>query len=180
MACVEECNRPEEQFRPDLPLYQLPSKRSVKRRMTGAIAPPAKRPCTGKASAPKRKHETEDKPQPKKQKDKMANKKTDQSSCDDCFIVDWPQHTVVTERFRFNPLDVTGQQQGCKMLKLNYHNKNVVSVGGPDVPLTEPERSTLVDIVGDGSCMFQSNVCGHYRQPASACYYQTCHCETSM
>ena len=93
-ACLEECNRLREQFRPDLPLYQLPSKRSVKRRMTGAIAPPAKRPCTGKASAPKRKHETEDKPQPKKQKiaDKMANKKTDQSSCDDCFIIYWPQH----------------------------------------------------------------------------------------
>ena len=45
-ACVEECNRLREQFRPDLSLYQLPSKRSVKRRMTGAITPPAKRPCT--------------------------------------------------------------------------------------------------------------------------------------
>ena len=96
--------------------------------------------------------------------------KTDQSSCDDCFIVDWPQHTVVRERFPFNPLDVTGQQRGCKWLKLNYHNKNVVSVGGPDVPLTDGEWVMYV----------QSNICGLYRQPALACYYQTCHCETSM
>ena len=166
-ACVEECNRLREQFRPDLPLYQLPSKRL---RMTGAITPPAKRPCTDKASA---KHETEDKPQTKKPKiadkiaDKMANEQTDQSSCDDCFIVDWPQHTVVRERFPFNPLDVTGQKRGCKMLKLNYHHKNVVSVGGPDVPLTEPDRSTLVDTVGDGSCMFRAMsvvITGNQRQ----------------
>ena len=76
-ACVKECNRLREQFRLDLALYQLPSKRSVKRRMTGAITHPAKRPCTGKCSTPKRKHDTEE-----------QNEQSDQSSCDDCFIVD--------------------------------------------------------------------------------------------
>ena len=49
------------------------------------------------------------------------------------------------------PLDFAGQQRASY-----YHNKNVVSVGGPDVPLTEPNRSTLVDTVGDGSCMFRA------------------------
>ena len=33
--CVEEVNRLRQNFRPDLPCYQLPPKKSVKRKMTG-------------------------------------------------------------------------------------------------------------------------------------------------
>ena len=41
--CLEQCNQLREQFRPDLPLYQLPSKKILKRKLSGAIAPPVKR-----------------------------------------------------------------------------------------------------------------------------------------
>ena len=172
--CVEECNRLRQQFRHDLPLYELPAKRSTKRKMTGCIAPPSKRQCTGKPSAPKRGVKrnagtTEDQPLAKKHKttEKKSSIQEDQSSQDDCFMVEGPQHVIVRQTFPFYPLDMAGQQQACNLLKINYHKKNVVSAGGLDIPLAAPDRSTLVDTVGDGSCMFRAMsviITGNQRQ----------------
>ena len=82
--------------------------------------------------------------------------KTIDTKLSDCYIVDQPQNQFVRQAFFFNPLDDAAQQMCCNLLRLNYHNKNIVSAGGPHIPLTAPDRSTLVDTVGDGSCMFRA------------------------
>ena len=42
--CIEEVNRLRQNFRPDLPCYQLPPKKGVKRKMTGvSTVPPVKK-----------------------------------------------------------------------------------------------------------------------------------------
>ena len=38
--CIEEVNRLRQHFRPDLPCYQLPPKKGVKRKMTGVSTEP--------------------------------------------------------------------------------------------------------------------------------------------
>ena len=164
-TCVQECNRLRQQCRPDLPQYQLPPARSVKRKISASVAPQAKRPCRTNScpttcSTKRGPCGSECHPPPKVQK-------TIDTQSSDCFIVDRPQNQIVRQAFFFYPLDDAAQQSCCNLLRLNYHNKNIVSAGGPHIPLTAPDRSTLVDTVGDGSCMFRAMsaiITGNQRQ----------------
>ena len=58
------------------------------------------------------------------------------------------------------------QKSVCSLLKINHH-RNIVSAGGPDIALTQPDLTTLVDTKGDGACMFRAMsviITGYQRQ----------------
>ena len=99
-TCVQECNRLRQQFRPDLPQYQLPPARSVKRKMSASVAPQAKRPCRTNpcptTCTTKRKLSgSECQPPPKVPK-------TIDTKLSDCYTVDQPQNQFVRQAFFFN------------------------------------------------------------------------------
>ena len=80
--CIEEVNRLRQNFRPDLPCYQLPPKKGVKRMMTGvSTVPPVKKQKCDSSSQKKRKcNDLSDCPPAKRQK---TSQSTDNSSIGD-------------------------------------------------------------------------------------------------
>ena len=58
----------------------------------------------------------------------------------------------------FHPVDEQWQRNVCAMMGLLFHGKNRVRPGGPNVPLTPPDRRTCTvkHISGDGNCLFRS------------------------
>ena len=44
----------------------------------------------------------------------------------------------------------------CTRMGLQFHSKNRVRPGGPNVSLTPPDMRTIKHIMGDGNCLFRS------------------------
>ena len=58
--------------------------------------------------------------------------------------------------FRYHPVDEDWQHNTCASMGLQFHRKTSVRRGGPDVPPTAPDLSTIKRIPGDGNCLFRS------------------------
>ncbi len=180
--CVEECNRLRHLFRPDLPLYNLPvGIKARKRKLAGNVCPPRKKLCSSKTAAPLKRKAclSKELPPPKKpctgdsrvhsHETAIANVNVCSSTVDIfktgagkpmqqkcCYSDIVLQEVSNRTTFPFYPLDQENQLSICRLLGLNYHNKNIMTSGGLDVSLTAPNHSTLVNTVGDGSCMFRA------------------------
>ena len=154
--CIEEVNRLRQKFRPDLPCYQLPPKKGVKRKMTGvSTVPPVKKQKCDPSSQKKRKcSDLSDCPPAKRQK---TSQSTDSSSIGDTRD---PRDINPRESgvwgFPYYPLDVATQKSACELLNLRYRQPNRVVPGGPNIPLKRPDLKTLRNTVGDGSCLFRA------------------------
>ena len=154
--CIEEVNRLRQNFRPDLPCYQLPPKKGVKRKMTRvSTVPPVKKQKCDSSSQKKRKcSDLSDCPPAKRQK---TSQSTDSSSIEDTRDprdID-PRQSGVWG-FPYYPLDVAAQKSACDLLNLRYRQPNKIAPGGPSIPLKRPDLKTLRNTVGDGNCLFRA------------------------
>jgi len=126
------------------------TKKTKKGTLTSKKAPPKKLP---KPLQPKK--QPPPKKVPKKRKragsdDEQPHKKS--HSGDDIIEA----HNLPSLRYKFYPVDEQWQRDKCDFLGLQFHCKNGVSPGGPDVPLTPPDQRAIKHIVLDGNCFFRS------------------------
>ena len=59
-------------------------------------------------------------------------------------------------QLKFHPVSEQWQQNICAGMGLQFHGKNRVRPGGPNVSLTPPDMRTIKRIMGDGNCLFRS------------------------
>ena len=128
VSSLEEVNRLRKTHRPDLSLYQIPRVSKRKRKLTGV-----------------------DKSVPQATK-KARHNPISQQDNNDCVIT----HTeaAAASPLNFHSVDVQWQQSACQQLGLQHTAQPRLRAGGPNVPLTRPDRRSLRHIQGDGNCFF--------------------------
>ena len=153
-TCVEEVNRLRQKYRLDLPTYDLPAKKSGKRKMTGIVnhVPPKKLrveetvSLTDQQTDTPAKHPKNDPPQSKHAgQSKRNSKKSEQlikSSNRD--PRDFDPRTNGTWNFTYNPVGEATQRHDCQLLNLTYKHGNRVTPGSPDTP---SQHQTCTDCV---------------------------------
>ena len=57
---------------------------------------------------------------------------------------------------KFHPVTEQWQRNICAQIGLEFHGKNRVRPGGPNVSLTPPDMRTVKHIMADGNCLFRS------------------------
>ena len=189
---VEEVNRLRQKYRLDLPTYDLPAKKSEKRKMTGTVdhVPPkklrveetvskgVKRKLTDQQTDTPAKHPKNGPPQSKHAgQSKRNSKKSEQlikSSNRD--PRDFDPRTNGTWNFRYNPVGEAAQRHDCQLLNLTYRHGNRVTPGSPNTPLTAPDMHRLHDTKADGNCGILCAVNWHR---ASSQKSQANHCPAS-
>ena len=146
-SSICEVNRLRKKFRKDLPQYLIPSqpKRGTKRRLASdadnmvskakkMLKLPAKQICDRK-------------------------RKNLDSQHDNCKRVcnhpDYEPSRLGVWPYSYNPVNSYWQQGACSMIGLRFVCSNGAAPGAPNVPLRQPNMTTLLDVAGDGNCLFR-------------------------
>ena len=130
VSSLQEVNRLRKTHRPDLSLYQIPRVSKRKRKLTGV-----------------------DQSVPQATKKARHNPIPEQDN-NDCVIT----HTeaAAVSPLNFHSVDVQWQQSACQQLGLQHTAQPRLRAGGPNVPLTHPDRRSLRHIQGDGNCLLRA------------------------
>ena len=142
-TCLKEVNRLRQTFRQDLPLYDIPS-RASKRALTATTEHNCPRPKRIKqdphaSSTTKRKRENS----------VEGVKPAKQMHCG-------RDSEPGVSPLKFHPVSEQWQRNVCARMGLQFHGKNRVRPGGPNVSLTPPDMRTVKHIMADGNCLFRS------------------------
>ena len=152
-----------QKYRLELHTYDLPAKKSGKRKMTGTVdhVPPkkleveetisksVKRKLTDQQTDTPAKHPKNGPPQSKHAGQSKRNSKR-------------PEQLIKSSNrdpswnFTYNPVGEAAQRHDCQWLNLTYRHGNRVTPGSPDTPLTAPDMHRLHDTKADGNCLFRA------------------------
>ena len=101
--------------------------------------------------------------QKKSKQDQHTPSKTNKkkSHADEGYKQTKPVHTsepteIQGSPLKFHPVDEHWQQTACGIMGLQFHGKNRIRPGGPNIPLTAPDMHTVKHIKGDGNCLFRA------------------------
>ena len=172
---LNEVNRLRKTYRPDLPLYTVPSEpktivKKSKRKLTGSLdkvslPPPAKkRKVVGQmkgenVAAPTKptkvgssdsKGKAPDASSKGIKKSMPPKRKLKRGTR----VYIKTQYPLKDSHYRYNPVTPDWQQQACRQLGLQYICDNGCRPGGPNVALKNPK--TIETIQGDGNCWFRA------------------------
>ena len=94
-------------------------------------------------------------------KQKCTVKNISGSKSDDISEVQMDPHVYDPRKdgvwpFQFHSVDQQWQRNACSTLGIDFIQPNGLSPGGPTVPLTRPDPKDIVQISGDGNCMFRA------------------------
>ena len=178
--CLQEINRLRQTYRPDLPLYTVPSiqsslKKNTRAKLTAALLsdpPPPKQSDAVSAGKRKKADKSQDLPPSKKKRAHVdvhvvsavsSGKKRKAIVTED----DGNLPTVKKRRprrrradtrppvqswYRYNPVSVDWQRWASQQLELHFVCDNRTTPGGPDVRLNHP--ASMRRVSGDGNCLF--------------------------
>ena len=137
VKCLKEVNRLRQEYRTDLPLYDVSVSSAATKRKLRALSdtnePPAKRQHTTKEagiSVVGRQH-----PPPTKLQSTQVR-----------------EHYI--SPFKFHSVNEQWQRDACVLLGLNFEGSNAMEKGGACTPLSSPQK--IKPIQGDGNCMFRA------------------------
>ena len=137
VKCLKEVNRLRQEYRTDLPLYDVSVSSTATKRKLRALSdtnePPAKRQHTTKEagiSVVGRQH-----PRPTKLQSTQVH-----------------EHNISS--FKFHSVNEQWQRDACVLLGLNFEGSNAVEKVGACTPLSSPQK--IKPIQGDGNCMFRA------------------------
>ncbi len=150
--CLREVNRLRQTYRTDLPLYELPvePRASSKPKRTGSVQPnqPEAKKRKGNLDTPSKALPTKRK-RPGEIGDEKAAKTTRSGN-------DFEPRLQTVCPLRFYPGDEKWQRNTCAIMGLQFHGKNKVRPGSPNVALKRPGLRTVKRIKPDGNCLFRS------------------------
>ena len=143
-TCLKEVKRLRQTFRKDLPLYDNPHRTSASTKYTLTDYCTPKRIkqdpnvlCTTHSAKQKRPNSVEGE---NSAKGMRCGSDSDPG----------------VSPLKFHPVSEQWQQNVCARMGLQFHGKNRVRPGGPNVNLTPPDKRTVKHIKGDGNCLFRS------------------------
>ena len=175
---LHEVNRLRKTYRPDLPLYTVPSEpkptvKKAKRKLTGSLGankslPPSakkrkvvvaqgKMKTTDAISRPSKAAKAPAKVQPKdtaKPKAVAVVKSVGASPIEFGIPVRVAIRADIPDVLMYNPVSLDQQKRACRQLGLRFVCANHCKPGGPNVKLTFPTR--IEQMSSDGNCLFSA------------------------
>ena len=148
-TCLREVNRLRQIFRHDLPLYDIPlrDRAGTKHALTGTTD--LDLPTTKKSKQDPHALSTT---HSLKQKRPQSVEGINSANRMHCGRDSEPAVSLL----KFHPVSEQWQQNVCARMELQFHGKNGVRPGGPNVSLTPPDMRTVKHIMADGNCLFRS------------------------